>query len=76
MVRKLLVTALIAPMMIACTPFASSAPVLSPEQSSLVQVTCDRVMGLARGGVYREYLQMVRTNAGWKIANALWAHER
>lgn len=54
MVRKLLVTALIAPMMIACAPFASSAPVLSPEQSSLVQATCDRVMGLARGGVYRD----------------------
>jgi hypothetical protein len=25
-----------------------------------------------RSAVYREYLQLVRTPAGWKIANALW----
>jgi len=25
-----------------------------------------------RGGVYHEYLQLVRTHDGWKIANALW----
>ena len=25
-----------------------------------------------RSGVYREYLGLVRTQAGWKIANALW----
>jgi hypothetical protein len=24
------------------------------------------------GGVYHEYLQLVRTDDGWKIANALW----
>jgi ketosteroid isomerase-like protein len=24
------------------------------------------------GGVYREYLQLIRTDDGWKIANALW----
>jgi hypothetical protein len=40
---------------VACAPFASSAsPVLSPEQVSLVQATCDRVMGLAHSGVYRD----------------------
>jgi hypothetical protein len=26
-----------------------------------------------RSAVYREYLQLVRTNEGWKIVNALWA---
>lgn len=25
-----------------------------------------------RGGIYREYLHLVRTSDGWKIANALW----
>jgi hypothetical protein len=25
-----------------------------------------------RSAVYREYLQLVRTDAGWKIANAMW----
>jgi hypothetical protein len=25
-----------------------------------------------RSAVYREYLHLVRTSAGWKIANALW----
>ncbi len=28
-----------------------------------------------RGGIYREYLQLVRTADGWKIANALWAFD-
>jgi hypothetical protein len=28
-----------------------------------------------RGGVYREYLQLVRTSEGWKIANSLWAFD-
>ena len=28
-----------------------------------------------RGGVYREYLQLVRTSDGWTIANALWAYD-
>jgi len=28
-----------------------------------------------RGGVYREYLQLIRTDEGWKIANALWAFD-
>lgn len=29
-----------------------------------------------RGGVYREYLQLVRTSGGWKIANSLWELDR
>jgi hypothetical protein len=27
-----------------------------------------------RSAVYVEYLQLVRTREGWKIANALWQH--
>jgi len=55
MVRKLLTAALLAPLMVACAPFAaSSAPALTPKQASLVQATCDRVMGLARSGIYRD----------------------
>lgn len=55
MVRKFFTALLMAPLMVACAPFAaSSAPVLSPDQVALVQTTCDRVMGLAHGGVYRD----------------------
>lgn len=25
-----------------------------------------------RGGIYHEYIQLVRTREGWKIANTLW----
>ena len=28
-----------------------------------------------RGGIYREYVQLVRTSEGWKIANTLWDTE-
>jgi hypothetical protein len=55
MVRKILTATLLAPLMVACAPFAaSSAPSLTPEQASLVQATCDRVMGLAHSGIYRD----------------------
>ena len=55
MVRKGLVIAIFAPLIVACAPFAaSSAPTLAPEQVSLVQATCDHVMGLAHSGVYRD----------------------
>jgi hypothetical protein len=55
MIRKILSAALLAPFMVACAPFAASAvPALTPAQVSLVQATCDRVMGLAHGGVYRD----------------------
>jgi hypothetical protein len=29
---------------------------------------------IVRGGVYDEYLHLVRTRDGWKIANALWRY--
>jgi hypothetical protein len=55
MVRKIVTAALIAPLMIACAPFAaSSAATLMPDEVSLVQATCDRVMGLAHSGIYRD----------------------
>ncbi len=55
MARKALITAIFVPLAVACAPFAaSSAPTLAPEQASLVQTTCDRVMGLAHSGVYRD----------------------
>jgi hypothetical protein len=55
MACKSLIIAIFAPLAVACAPFAaSSAPALTPEQVSLVQATCDRVMGLAHSGVYRD----------------------
>ena len=30
---------------------------------------------IVRGGVYHEYLHLVRVGDDWKIANALWAYE-
>jgi hypothetical protein len=55
MARKDLIVAIFAPLIVACSPFAAfSAPALAPGQVSLVQQTCDRVMGLAQGGLYRE----------------------
>ena len=77
MVRKLLTAALLAPLMVACAPFAaSSAPALSAEQVSLVQATCDRVMGLAHSGVYRDECRdslsqsLARKNAAEGMAGA------
>jgi ketosteroid isomerase-like protein len=42
-----------------------------------LDVTVEDVSGeiasvTVRSAVYYEYLQLVRTSAGWKIANALW----
>ena len=55
MVRKIVTVLLITPLMIACAPFAaSSATTLTPDEVSLVQATCDRVMGLAHSGFYRD----------------------
>jgi hypothetical protein len=55
MVRKSFSAAMLIPFVVACAPFAaSSAPMLTPDQAALVQTTCDRVMGLSRGGVYRD----------------------
>lgn len=61
MLRKFFVPILLAPLLLACAPFAASAsPPLSPDQRALndgqrqqVAETCDRVMGLRSGGYYR-----------------------
>ena len=42
-----------------------------------IEVTVEDVHGTianvtVRSAVYREYLQLVRTEEGWKIVNALW----
>jgi len=55
MVRKIFAIALLTPLIVACAPFAApAAPALVPEQVSLVQATCDHVMGLTHSGVYRD----------------------
>jgi hypothetical protein len=58
--RKLLAAAAFVPFLLAPLA-ASAAPPLSPEQRalepdqrSLVAETCDRVMGLSEGGIYRQ----------------------
>ena len=60
--HNLLATAALVPILLACVPLrASAAPPLSPEQRALgpdqrtlVAETCDRVMGLSSGGIYRQ----------------------
>jgi hypothetical protein len=55
MVRKIFAIALLAPLIVACAPFAAPpTPTQAPEQASLVQATCDHVMGLTHSGVYRD----------------------
>jgi hypothetical protein len=50
MVRKLLATATLLPLVFACAPFAQARDYsLSPDQLSLVDQTCLQVMGLKRG---------------------------
>ena len=58
--RKLLAAAALVPLLLAPLS-ASAAPPLSPEQRAidpgqreLVAATCDRVMGLSSGGIYRQ----------------------
>jgi hypothetical protein len=38
----------------------------------VVEVHGDIATVIVRSAVYREYLHLVRTREGWKIANALW----
>ena len=38
----------------------------------VVEVYGDIATAIVRSTVYREYLHLVRTSGGWKIANALW----
>jgi hypothetical protein len=60
--HRLLATAALIPLLLACMPLGvSAAPPLSPEQRALepgqrelVAATCDRVMGLSSGGIYRQ----------------------
>jgi len=59
--RKLLSAAALVPLLLACAPLGASAVPLSPEQRALgpdervlVAQTCDRVMGLSEGGIYRQ----------------------
>jgi hypothetical protein len=39
---------------------------------SVVDVHGDIASAIVRSAVYHEYLHLVRTDEGWKIANALW----
>jgi hypothetical protein len=39
----------------------------------VVEVHGDIATAVVDSNVYREYLHLVRTEAGWKIVNALWA---
>ena len=39
---------------------------------TLADIRGDIATVIVRGGVYHEYLHLVRTPDGWKIANALW----
>jgi Putative lumazine-binding len=48
----------------------------SPERRievRVVEVYGDIATAVVDSHVYREYLHLVRTDGGWKIANALWA---
>jgi hypothetical protein len=38
----------------------------------VVEVYGDIATAVVRSAVYREYVHLVRTSDGWKIANALW----
>ena len=38
----------------------------------VAEVHGDMATAIVRSAVYREYLHLVRTSDGWKIANALW----
>ena len=39
----------------------------------VVDVYGDVATAVVRSAVYREYLHLARTRAGWRIVNALWA---
>ena len=43
---------------------------------NVVDVHRDIASVIVLAGVYHEYLQLVRTDEGWKIVNALWAYEQ
>ena len=41
---------------------------------TIADVFEDMASVTVRGGVYHEYVHLVRTPEGWKIANALWGY--
>ena len=43
-----------------------------PVEIEIEDVHDDVASVTVHGGVYHEYLHLVRTRAGWKIANTLW----
>lgn len=78
--HKLLAAAALVPLLMAPLA-ASAAPLLSPEQRAidpgqreLVAATCDRVMGLSGGGIYRqECLDSLARSVAAKAASARMA---
>jgi putative lumazine-binding protein len=42
----------------------------------VVDVHGDIASAIVRSAVYHEYLHLVRTSEGWRIANALWEWQR
>jgi ketosteroid isomerase-like protein len=41
----------------------------------IIEDVCEDIASVTvRGGVYHEYIHLVRTRDGWKIANALWRY--
>jgi hypothetical protein len=54
MVGKIAAIAILTPLAIACAPFAAaSAPALNAGQTALIKATCEQVMGLKPGSMYR-----------------------
>ncbi|MGN6300600.1 MAG: nuclear transport factor 2 family protein [Angustibacter sp.] len=43
-----------------------------PIEVTVVDVHCDVAAAVVRSAQYREYLHLVRTPDGWKIAGTLW----
>jgi hypothetical protein len=50
--RKISVFAIVFLVLAACASYPASATVLSPDQTSLVDATCTRIMGLRKGEYY------------------------
>jgi ketosteroid isomerase-like protein len=47
---------------------------LGPIEIAIADVRDDVASVTVRGGPYHEYLHLVRTGDGWRIANALWQY--
>ena len=75
--HKLLAIAALVPLLLACAPLGAGPPLspeqsaLAPDQRELVAQTCDRVMGLSSGGVYRsECMDSLARSVAGKIETA------